>query len=231
MLHKQLLLLCLLLLIGWAKQIDAEQFFKELKALNQKNYPDFFKVKLESSVLELQKKTFPPEMIEFNQEPTLYMLFKKSRSPILTLEGVLEYYKNYFTPYESIIENTGIFLGVDSYDSYKKFSDEYLIRVDTQSTGGYKFSVREREGLKGDYGEYFFNNEKKLIRINFYQDDKLHGHTLVFYKKLNDHTDKQVPSKMIVRYEKPEIGGLKEFSISFLEYDTDPSLGKDFFLD
>lgn len=211
----------------FSQPLDPKIFFNKIQKKNQQILPEFFKVLIESSVIDLQKETFPPEMLEFNKQPNLYLLFKKGYSPILHLEGVLEYYANYFAPYEKVIQNTGIFLGVDNYNSFKKFSKEFLIRSYTTSYG-YRFKVREREGLSGDYGEYFYNRELELSRINFYKDGKLHGTMKVFYKKIND--SKSVPSKAVINYEKPEIGGLKEFSLNFTKYETNPKLGDKFFL-
>lgn len=225
-LKKIFFIFCFFFIFVQATTIDKQDFFKQLKDKHAHQLPNFFKVELESSVVSLQFKVIPKEMILFKETPRLFLLFKKKNHPILILEGVLEYYVNYFAPYESIIQNTGIFFGIDYYDNYQKFSKEFDFKV-IEIQGGFKAKVREKEGLRGDYAEYLFNKDLVLNKVIFYKKKIKHGESKIFYRKFKQWT---IPKKIIISFVKPEIGGLKEFSIHFKDYLTEEKLGEKFFL-
>ncbi len=110
-------------------------------------------------------------MVLFNQTPELFLEAKKNASPKLVLTGVQPFYKNYFSPYEEFITKAGLFIGVDDYNSLNLLEKDFYFKAE-EKPREIIVSLREKEGLPGDYAEYFYNKSYILKKAFFYENQE-----------------------------------------------------------
>ena len=216
--RKLFLALLFSLFVNLASQSLAE-IFSQIKAVNERDYPSRFSCSLKSTIINLQLKNIPPEMIEFNQKPELLLSLTKKKSPKLKLKGVLPFYQNYFLPYEDFIARSGLFIGVDNYSDFKSLEKEFSVKIASQNRDqkqSFRILLSEKGGLPGDYGEYFFNEEKKLTKSVYYENNRESVNLTFFYQKIKDHV---IPKRIIVRVLNPnKLDQIKSVSEYFIDF-------------
>ncbi len=170
--------------------------FNKIKATNEKNYPPVFSCVIRSTIIDFQLKNIPADMIEFKKTPVLFVQAERTKKPKLELTGTLPFYKNYFLPYEDFIFRSGLFIGIDNYHTFSLLKKEFNIKVKNQEKF-LEISLKEKEGLPGDYAKYFFKKENYQLTKAFYYENNVESANLTFfYKKIKNYL---FPKRIIVR--------------------------------
>ena len=191
------------------------ELFLEIKQVNEKNYPKYFSCALISTIITLQLKNIPPNMVEFNQEPTLYLSLTQKKPPQLKLKGVLPFYENYFLPYEELMGKAGLFIGVDNYFEFSSLQKAFNIEV-MEKEKTTILTLSEKDSLPGDYGKYFFDEKKRLVKSAYYENNLESVNLSFFYQKKKQYT---LPKRIIVRVIKPrkldQVENISQYFIDF----------------
>ncbi len=225
-----------LALHGASTVLDTKSVYEQIQKFNEQFMPESFQVELTSLLIKSQLKNIPKEMVDFDKKPRLLLLFKRGRSPRLKVQHVNSFYVNFFSPYEKLISFSGLFLGVDRYNSYEKLHMFFIFKAKQQ---GDKFiiSARERGALSGDYAEYVFSQSLKLISAKFYEAGILGAETHFFFKEENskrypyritadifekgnllDHTssdEKESNTKLIINFKNYNFTDIEESNFDF----------------
>ena len=206
------------LIFGEKKKIvvpkSKKEIYNKIKKANEIYLPVEFSAKIDGLLIDLQMRNIPEDMIEFQKEPELYFYFKQGFLPKLLLKNVLPYYENFFSPFEKMIIQSGLFLGIDNYNSYKKFAKEYSFKLVFFDETGYQIRVIEKEGLNGDFGIYHFGLNWRIKKVVLFEERKQSLEIFFFYKKYKKY---QLPKRLLVKLAESSEGP-KEFFIDFSEY-------------
>ena len=196
---------------GQTKKIDVNDFFMKLKKQNTSLFGKGFSSSLESTLIKAQLKNIPSDMIEFEKKPRLVLKFASGKKPLLVLENVSPFYANYFLPYEEIIQKSGLFLGVDDFNSYQSFIKEYQIQKLLKVAGGYSATIRQHDGLDGDYATFFFDENLKIKRADFFESNTVSASLKFFFD------EKTLPKRLVLEISKDN-DKVDHFIINFKNY-------------
>lgn len=201
--------------VSAAETLDFSEVFEKIRKKNEKDLGKKIDARLESALLSLQLKNIPAEMVEFGKKPELRLVFHQGKKPNLVLENVSPFYSSFFSPYEEILQKSGLFLGVDNHRSLESFSKEFIIEKVIKTDYDIKATVREKEGLKGDYAIFHYDENYQLKHADFYENGELTVIASFFFKKLN--SEKTVPFRISIKFQK-EQDAANHFLVNLKDY-------------
>lgn len=181
----------------WAKSIplDTKLLFEQIKKHNQKKFGKKFEAELSSNLIKIQMKNIPKETIVFGKKPKLYLVFHQGKKPQFVLKNVSAFYTNFFAVYEDVLQKSGLFLGVDNYHNSQKFLKKYQIFDAKKTDQGFKLSIKEKNGLEGDYATFHYDKNHQVTKAQCYEEKKLAAVVKFFFKKIKK---KELPSKVVM---------------------------------
>lgn len=198
-----------------AETLDNATVFEKIKAGNEKDLGKKIEARLESSLLSLQLKNIPKEMVEFGKKPELYLIFHRGKKPELVLKNVSPFYNSFFSPYEEILQKSGLFLGVDNHRTLESFSKEFTIEKIEKTTNDIKAMVKEKDGLEGDYAIFYYDDDYRLKHADFYEANELTAIASFFFKKAENN--KRVPFRLSIKFQK-EQDAANHFLVNLKDY-------------
>lgn len=154
-------------------------------------------------------------MIEFGKKPELHLIFHQGKKPELVLKNVSPFYNSFFSPYEEILQKSGLFLGVDNHRTLKSFSEEFIIEKVEKTTNDIKATVKEKDGLEGDYAIFYYDEDYELKHADFYEANELTAIASFFFKKADNN--RKVPFRISIKFQK-EQDAANHFLVNLKDY-------------
>ena len=169
---------------------STREIYTSIQKRNNQLTPNNYSAILESPLIDAQLKNIPAESRIFGKKPYVIFQFKKNQVPILTIKNIASYQASFFSIYEDILLRSGMLLGIGKWFEYKKFIKEHQIFLtinnsenqNEKNTYHYKVKVEEKEGLPGDYGEYYFSKDWDLLFSKYFVNKKLSAEVRFFYR-------------------------------------------------
>lgn len=198
-----------------AETLDKTKVFEKIRINNERDLGKKIEARLDSSLLSLQLKNIPKEMIEFGKKPELYLIFHQGKKPKLALKNVSPFYSSFFSPYEEILQKSGLFLGVDNHRTLESFSKEFIIEKIEKTTNDIKATVKGKDGLEGDYAIFYYDDDYQLKHADFYEANELTAIASFFFKKADNN--KRVPFRISIKFQK-EQDAANNFLVNLKDY-------------
>ena len=166
---------------------NVREIFTSLHTNRTKLMPDYFEVSLESSLISQQIKRIPKSKISLGGTPELMLIFKKNDNFKLILKNVEPYYQNFFSLYESVVAQSGIFATVDRYNDYSKFIGNYRLYWLQSSQFKYSIKLIEKEALSGDYAIFSLDGDWFVVESTYYEENKKKAFCQYTYEYIREY--------------------------------------------
>ncbi len=177
----KLLLLCFFFTNAYP--YSGEEIYNLIKSGHQRIFPKQFRATVDSLLVTKQLETIPRDKVIFGKRPYVQLLFKEKLPLKLKVKNVESYYKDFFEVYEAILIRSGFFFGVNQFYTAASFLKAYRLVWDAAQK---RVQIFEREELPGDYGFFYVDESFKIIRSEFFENNKKIGEIKFVHKKIKE---------------------------------------------
>ena len=149
--------------------MSSEVLFNKIKEAHRAAFPEVFRARLSSKVIDAQLKSIPEKARQLGKEPYIEFLYKLNRPFQIKIRNVEPFYEDALSDFEGILLRSGLFFGVNDIHKYEDFSEEYGMEWNPARRYA---KVQEKEGFEHDWALFYVDKHFKITHADYFENKK-----------------------------------------------------------